>query len=376
MAFSSSITNLAARAKLDAIEAAIESHDASLSTLTSGLSAKADASHTHSFSSLTGKPTTLAGYGITDAAASSHTHAFSSLTSVPTTLAGYGITDAASSGHTHALSALTGVTISSPTSGQVLKYNGTAWVNDTDSTGGGGSVAWADITSKPTTIAGYGITDAYTIAQTDSAIAAATAALVDSSPATLDTLNELAAALGDDANFATTVTNSLAAKAPLASPALTGTPTAPTATTGTDTTQIATTEFVQQEIAALGTVVTVSDPGANRYQIWDESTNQPALSANPAIPSNAISASDIDWNASQTHSKTLSANTTFTFSNATDGQTIVVAVTNTASNYTVTWPTVSWSGGVAPTQTTGAKTDVYTFIKVGTTIYGSAVQNF
>jgi hypothetical protein len=37
--------------------------------------------------------------------------------------------------------------------------------------------------------------------------------LVDSSPATLDTLNELAAALGDDANFSTTITNQIAAKA-------------------------------------------------------------------------------------------------------------------------------------------------------------------
>jgi hypothetical protein len=46
--------------------------------------------------------------------------------------------------------------------------------------------------------------------------------LVDSSPATLDTLNELAAALGDDANFAATMTTSLGTKAPLASPAFTG----------------------------------------------------------------------------------------------------------------------------------------------------------
>ena len=38
------------------------------------------------------------------------------------------------------------------------------------------------------------------------------AALVDSAPETLDTLNELAAALGDDANFSTTITNSLATK--------------------------------------------------------------------------------------------------------------------------------------------------------------------
>lgn len=39
-----------------------------------------------------------------------------------------------------------------------------------------------------------------------------TAAIVDSSPTTLDTLNELAAALGDDPNFATTVTNDIATK--------------------------------------------------------------------------------------------------------------------------------------------------------------------
>lgn len=36
--------------------------------------------------------------------------------------------------------------------------------------------------------------------------------LIDSAPGTLDTLNELAAALGDDANFATTVTTSIATK--------------------------------------------------------------------------------------------------------------------------------------------------------------------
>jgi hypothetical protein len=52
------------------------------------------APHTHSFQSLTGIPTTLSGYGITDAALASHTHTFASLTSKPTTLAGYSITDA------------------------------------------------------------------------------------------------------------------------------------------------------------------------------------------------------------------------------------------------------------------------------------------
>lgn len=60
--------------------------------------------HTHLFSSLTGKPTTIAGYGITDAftqtaadalySVLAHTHSFASLTGKPTTLAGYGIVDA------------------------------------------------------------------------------------------------------------------------------------------------------------------------------------------------------------------------------------------------------------------------------------------
>lgn len=49
--------------------------------------------HSHSFASLTGKPTTLQGYGITDAASISHTHTFSQLQDKPTTIDGYGIVD-------------------------------------------------------------------------------------------------------------------------------------------------------------------------------------------------------------------------------------------------------------------------------------------
>ena len=52
------------------------------------------------------------------------------------------------------------------------------------------------------------------------------ASITDSAPATLDTLNELAAALGDDPNFATTTANNIALKAPIAGPTFTGTATA------------------------------------------------------------------------------------------------------------------------------------------------------
>ena len=51
------------------------------------------AAHSHSFASLTQRPTTLQGYGITDAASISHTHAFSQLRDKPTTVDGYGIVD-------------------------------------------------------------------------------------------------------------------------------------------------------------------------------------------------------------------------------------------------------------------------------------------
>ncbi|MGK3121147.1 phage tail-collar fiber domain-containing protein [Pseudomonas corrugata] len=67
--------------------------------------------------------------------------------------------------------------------------------------------------SNPTTLGGYGISDAFTKTESAAAIQAAVAALVDSSPAALDTLNELATALGDDPNFAATMTAALAGKA-------------------------------------------------------------------------------------------------------------------------------------------------------------------
>lgn len=51
--------------------------------------------------------------------------------------------------------------ISDGTNGQVLTTDGSGNLTFTTVTGGGGSTAWADITGKPTTIAGFGITDAF-----------------------------------------------------------------------------------------------------------------------------------------------------------------------------------------------------------------------
>lgn len=92
-----------------------------------------------SFASLTGKPTTLSGYGITDAyplsgnpsgfLSSVPAQSFSSLTGKPTTLSGYGITDAVPSNRSLTFSAGTGISLSAGT--QDLSTNRTWTVTNT-----------------------------------------------------------------------------------------------------------------------------------------------------------------------------------------------------------------------------------------------------
>ena len=79
-----------------------------------------------------------------------------------------------------------------------------------------------DLTGKTVTVSTASAGDNDTTVASTAFVATAVANLADSAPDALNTLNELAAALGDDANFSTTVTNSIALKAPLASPTFTG----------------------------------------------------------------------------------------------------------------------------------------------------------
>ncbi|MCD4503698.1 tail fiber protein [Chromobacterium piscinae] len=68
---------------------------------------------------------------------------------------------------------------------------------------------WQKLADAATTLAGYGITDGATKAE----LKAAVDGLVSGAPGALNTLQELAAALGNDNNFASTITNKLAGKA-------------------------------------------------------------------------------------------------------------------------------------------------------------------
>jgi hypothetical protein len=89
----------------------------------------------------------------------------------------------------------------------------------------------------------------------------------------------------------------------------------------------------------------------------------------------------IDWTQSNTFDILLTASMDVTWSNAQNGQTINIVVTQgtAPSGNLATWPTTDtfFPGGLIPTQSeTGGKRDIYTFICIGSNIYGNYVQNY
>ena len=88
------------------------------------------------------------------------------------------------------------------------------------------SPALTGVPTAPTAAAGTNTTQVATTAYTVAAINA----LIDGAPGALDTLNELAAAVNDDASYAAAIASELTAKAPLASPSFSGTVSLPPTT--------------------------------------------------------------------------------------------------------------------------------------------------
>ena len=168
--------------------------------------------------------------------------------------------------------------------------------------------------------------------------------------ATLTTLgiSSFAQTLLDDAD-ASTARTTLGA-APVASPTFTGTPAAPTAAVDTNTTQVATTAFVQTQIAAPFTRAVT-----------------------------AVAALDVNCSLGNYFTKTISSNSTFTFSNVPAAGTayaFTLEVTHTSG--TITWPAaVVWPTNTAPTLTTG-KTHLFVFITDdgGTRWRGAALADY
>jgi len=110
--------------------------------------------------------------------------------------------------------------------------------------------------------------DTSTIA-TQSYVGTAVSNLVDAAPTTLNTLNELAAALGDDANYASTISTALGLKAPLANPTFTGTVAGVTSTHvglgNVDNTSDANKPVSTATQTALDLKLNLSDPSVDYY---------------------------------------------------------------------------------------------------------------
>jgi len=92
---------------------------------------------------------------------------------------------------------------------------------------------------------------------TQSYVDTAVSNLVDTAPSTLNTLNELAAAINDDASYASTVTTALGLKAPLESPTFTGTVTLPSATSGANLVNIPNSALDNSSITINGSAVSL-----------------------------------------------------------------------------------------------------------------------
>jgi hypothetical protein len=206
--------------------------------------------------------------------------------------------------------------------------------------------------SASTAPAGANTTQLATTAFVTNAISAVTASSVASfntrTGAITLTSNDVTTALG----FTPANATSLSTYAPLASPALTGSPTAPTATAGTNTTQLATTAFVSA-------AVTASAPNLSTYA----PIASPSLTGRATIPATSYDVVNmgsvsgtktLDLSTATEWILTITGNTTFAFSNvpaAGTSQIVAFRLTN-AGAYTITWPTgTTFASGVVPTFT-------------------------
>lgn len=83
-------------------------------------------------------------------------------------------------------------------------------------------------------------------------------------------------------------------------------------------------------------------------------------------PSVAIAGTNIDWSQGNVFTKSISANISLTFSNDTDGRTILLKLTNTAvTNLTITWP----GSAVNPDNVLPASSSkIFSIVKIGSVI--------
>jgi len=257
--------------------------------------------------------------------------------------------------------------IDSPTADQILKYNtsnarfelaadatgtavsATTFVGD-DSTGtavnagetfkiAGGTNITTAVSGDTLTITGPNLT---TYA-TETYVGTQIANLVDSSPSALDTLNELAAALGDDENFATTVTNSLSGKLEKGDLTVSG-----------------------SAISSSGDIIDLND--IVRFNVgYKEDISTLTSSASIAV----------DASTSSVHTVTLAENTTFSIENIVTGQSMMIIITQDGTgSRTGAFTSVKFPGGTPTLSTAAGAIDVISIFSDGTNYLGNIAKAF
>jgi len=137
-----------------------------------------------------------------------------------------------------------------------------------------------------------------------------------------------------------------------------------------------TSEYIEATSMAGADLIDVSvDAGGGAY-VTRKIKKSNAVSED--VNATATGTIDLDWSAEDNFVLTLTGNTTLTFSNDSNAQAITIVVAQDGvGGHTLTLPTILWSGGTAPTPSSGAsEVDVYTVIKRNGSLYGSVLQNF
>ena len=197
--------------------------------------------------------------------------------------------------------------------------------------------------------------------------------LVDSAPNALNTLNELAAAIGDDANFSTTITNSIAAKLPLAGGTMTGALTlsgAPTSTLHATTKTYVDTNFLSKTSTSAQTMASAIDMGTNKItsstapSTGNDLTNktyvdtQFAAAGNAAASATAAAASATAAATSETNAATSASAASTSASNAASSAT---SASTAAINAQAEASTATTAKNDAVTAKTAAETALDSF---------------
>ena len=247
-------------------------------------------------------------------------------------------------GNANVAGTVTAAGFTGPLAGNVTAISGTSIVNNLTVNG------TADFTN--TVLDNVASPVSGTDGATKSYVDAAVSALISSAPGTLDTLNELAAALGDDPAFATTVANDIGTKLPKAGGTMTGVITMggnkvtglPTPTVSSDAVplQYVTTLYGSTSAAA----TSASQAAASKTAAATSETNAATSASNAAASASSSAAS-----ATASDSSRVAAATSET--NADTSEAAALTHSQTAQGWATNANVVAVAGNILGTDTIG-----------------------